>query len=190
MFSPLTLDGLLSVALLLGWFGKLDLARAGQSDYAIVQSASPTAAEGFAAEDLSAHLQKITGARFAVLPETAAAMPPCAIYVGWTDFARRQGIDVTALGDDEWVIKSCGKNLVLTGGRPRGTLFAVYEFLEQQLGCHWFDEFTETIPARAGASVSARNARHSVSGKGRSAVRWLTWRTRWPMGSGLTTPTC
>jgi len=148
VYNLFVISGLFSVGFFAGLFGKLELARNGQTDYAIVQSAQPTPAEQFAVEDLGAYLQKITGARFTVVSETNAVLPVRAIYVGWTEFARKQGIDLAALGDEEWIIKSCGKNLVMVGGRPRGTLYAVYEFLEKQVGCHWFDEFTETVPAR------------------------------------------
>jgi len=166
VYNLLAISGLVTVSFLAGLFGnpdaeaqELELARNGQTDYAIIQSAKPTPAEKLAVEDLSAYLQKIAGSRFAVVSETNAVLPPHAIYVGWTDFARKQGLDLAALGDEEWIIKSFGKNLVLAGGRPRGTLYAVYEFLEKQVGCHWFDEFTETIPARPDLTLKKMNIR-------------------------------
>jgi hypothetical protein len=69
-------------------------------------------------------------------------------HVGWTGFARGHGADPAKLGPEEWAVRTVGKDLVLTGGRPRGTLYAVYEFLEQDLGCHWLDERTEVVPSR------------------------------------------
>jgi len=125
----------------------LELARDGKADYAIIQSTNATLAETFAAQELSAFLEKATGAKFAIISDTNQPLPKKGMYVGWTDVAG-QCADRAKLGDEEWIIKSIGENLVLTGGRPRGTLYAVYEFLEQQVGCHWFDEFTETIPAQ------------------------------------------
>ncbi|MCX6993987.1 MAG: DUF4838 domain-containing protein [Kiritimatiellaeota bacterium] len=128
--------------------GKMEIARGGRTDYAIITNTNATAAEQFAAQELSDYLAKVTGAHFKVMSETNPALPARAIYVGWTDFASKQGIDVKSLGAEEWIIKSFGENLVLTGGRPRGTLYSVYEFLEQEIGCHWLDEFTEIVPSK------------------------------------------
>jgi hypothetical protein len=128
---------------------KLELASDGRTDYAIVEGPNPTPAERFAAQELSTHLARVTGATFKVISETTHVLPSRAVYVGWTKFAHGQGIECSRAGDEEWIIKSFGDNLVLTGGRPRGTLYSVYEFLEQQVGCRWFDELTATIPSQA-----------------------------------------
>ena len=56
--------------------------------------------------------------------------------------------DVEVLDDEEWVIRTDNGSLVITGGRPRGTLYGVYEFLEGQ-GIVWADETTEFVPSLA-----------------------------------------
>ena len=156
-------SALLAVAVIMSTAGgngqELELARDGQASYVIVKGAAPTPAEGFALQELAGHLLKITGDRFRVASETDPDLPRRAIYVGWTDFARRQGIELSTLGDEEWVIRTVDENLVLTGGRPRGTLYAVYELLEQQIGCHWFDEDTQTIPAKPTLMLDAMDIR-------------------------------
>ena len=155
MSKMIVIGGVIAMGFLGGMFGApamakgdMELTRNGQTQYAIIKSTNSTPAEKWAVEELSAYLQKVTGARFEVMSETNASLPPSAIYVGWTDFARGKGMDGSTLGDEEWIIKSTGKSLVLTGGRPRGTLYAVYEFLEQEVGCHWLDEFTEVVPSK------------------------------------------
>jgi len=45
--------------------------------------------------------------------------------------------------------------LILCGGGSRGTLYAVYDFLEQDLGCAWLDPDTEIIPRRSTLTVNA-----------------------------------
>jgi hypothetical protein len=47
---------------------------------------------------------------------------------------------------EEWAVKTVGTNLILTGGRPRGTLYAVYDFLQNDCGVGWFDRDTEVVP--------------------------------------------
>jgi hypothetical protein len=66
-----------------------------------------------------------------------------AVFVGATKFAGREGINFGQLGQEEWVIRSVNSNLVIAGGRPRGTLYAVYEFLERYVGVRFLDAHTE-----------------------------------------------
>ncbi len=138
---------------------ELNLAQKGKSDYVIVEGAAPIPAEKNAAAELSRYLEKVTGASFPIVSEGKAAKDQCAIYIGSTDYASRQGIKPDSLDDEEWVIRSVGKNLILTGGRPRGTLYAVYEFLEQQVGCHWLDELTEVVQNKPDLSIKALSVR-------------------------------
>ncbi len=78
-----------------------------------------------AAKELAATLQQITGANFAVRTNTKA--PANAILVGPGAAARRVFADVPfgSLGAEELVIKTKGSRLLLAGGHPRGTLYAV-----------------------------------------------------------------
>ena len=128
--------------------GKLELTRGGRTDYAVVQAENATEPEKFAVQELTNFLSRVTGATFPVIEETALSGNTRGIYVGWTSYAERNGIDASKLGEEEWVIRSIGKNLVLAGGRPRGTMYAVYEFLERQVGCHWLDQDTEVVPSK------------------------------------------
>ncbi len=133
--------GLLAVLLLCGAAAQgrmLEISTSGETEYSIITGSGAIPAEEFAAEELSGHLARVTGAEFRIISETDAEQPAKAIYVGHTRFAAGKNIDFSALGEEEWVIKTFGDNLVLTGGRPRGTLYAVYEFLEEEVGCRWF----------------------------------------------------
>ena len=57
------------------------------------------------------------------------------------------GLDAK-LGDEEsWSIKSEGDTLFLSGGGQRGALYAVYVFLEDFIGIHWWTPWEEFIPA-------------------------------------------
>lgn len=132
----------------------LQLANNGKTGYVIVQGAKSIPAEEFAAAELSSLLNRITGAAFPIQQEVPGQAPPDkAIFIGQTDFAARLLPDIAAATPDQWFIRSAGEHLVLSGGRPRGTLYAVYEFLEQELGCRWFDQHNEIIPKRTDLSI-------------------------------------
>ena len=100
----------------------------------IMLATEPAPAEQTAAEELAAYLGKITGGQFSVTPEAEASGP--VIYVGPTQFSLTNGVDAAKLGPDEWVIRTVGDDLILAGGRPRGTIYAVYRLLEETLGVH------------------------------------------------------
>lgn len=139
--------------------GGLNLARDGNPNYAIVQGRAPSEAESFAAKELADYLQKVTGAAFPVVTEGDKMPLSHGIYVGWTDFASGQGINLSALDKEEWILRAAGDNLILTGGRPRGTLYAVYEFLESEVGCLWLDRDTEVVPSKPNLTVDQPDIR-------------------------------
>lgn len=122
------------------------LASAGKTEYCVVQADQATDSEKLAVRELTDFLGRVTGASFPVVTESTVHENGRGIYVGWTQFAAAHGIDAAKLGEEEWVIRTVGNHLILSGGRPRGTLFAVYEFLENQVGCHWLDRNTEVVP--------------------------------------------
>lgn len=124
----------------------LQIATEGAAQCKILLAADPSPAEQTAADELALYLGRITGGEFAVSAEADGDGP--AIYVGPTEFAAAQGVDCAALGADEWVIRTVEDGLILAGGRPRGTLYAVYRLLEEHLGVHWWNPWEETVPER------------------------------------------
>ncbi|MBR6558424.1 MAG: DUF4838 domain-containing protein, partial [Clostridia bacterium] len=62
--------------------------------------------------------------------------------------------DREELGDDGLVIKTKDQKLFLVGGEKRGTLYAVYEFLESYLGCRFYTRDIEKVPEQKTLSVS------------------------------------
>jgi hypothetical protein len=145
----------------------LPLATAGTTAYAITLAESASAPERHAAQELAVYLEKVTGAEFAiVVPEQAAGRPVIAVGPGAASTVL-PGLDLNkagdgGLGDDGIVVQAAGPNLVLTGaaGAKRGTLYAVYEFLERDVGLRWWTPSAESVPRRPTLSVSVVTARY------------------------------
>ena len=136
------------------------LAREGKALLPIATaSTNATPAEQTAAKELAEYLGKITGAKFEVMEEQALPSGTAAIFLGNTRFAERQGIDISKLGEEESILKTAGGSLIITGGRPRGTLYAVYIFLEDVLGCHWYMPWYEKIPGIPVCKISRLDKR-------------------------------
>lgn len=110
----------------------------------IVLPANPSKGESKATEELVTHFRLSTGKDFKVVNEGGAISGP-GIYVGKTAKAAGIGIDFGKFEPEEWALKSVGKDLVLGGGFPRGTLYAAFEFLERHVGALWLDERTTVV---------------------------------------------
>lgn len=67
-------------------------------------------------------------------------------HVGDTDFAMSNGLSSATLKDEEWIVKSFGRDVVLNGGGTRGCLYAVYHFLEDQCNVRWWYGGEEDVP--------------------------------------------
>jgi len=103
--------------------------------------------EAHAAAELARFLGQVTGASFPVVHEAPAGR--CRLLVG-PDAARRAEAGFTAdgLGPESIVLRTVGDDLILAGGRPRGTLYAVTTWLADRVGCRWWSSTAATIPSR------------------------------------------
>ena len=102
--------------------------------------------EQTAAEELQSHLEKAYGEKPALSKEGTEG-DKLRIYVGDTEFARANGLNVKSMGREEWVLKSTGsKALIAAGGTPRGVIYSAYELLERLYGVMWLDDVTTNIP--------------------------------------------
>ncbi len=139
--------------------GDLTLAADARTEYVISMGADATAPEQNAAMELASYLRKVTGAEFAVKSSGAASAAKRRILVGQTEDVRKllPEVDWQSLGSDGIVIKAKAQHLVLAGGRPRGTLYAVYTFLEEFVGCRWWTSSEEDVPDRPTLTVAAPN---------------------------------
>jgi hypothetical protein len=134
--------------------GGATLARNGTARAVIVIDPAATAPEALAARELASCLQQITGATFQIRTNTSA--PAHAIIVGSGKAAETLFRDVPfgQLDNEEWVIRTRGERLLLAGGRPRGTLYAVSRFLQDQCGARWWTPWASRMPKQSALVVS------------------------------------
>ncbi len=125
----------------------LVIAEAGVSPYRIVIPASPSPSERRAAEELQNFLEQICGARLPIVTDEKP-MGEHEIILGDNAHLSPAGIDVDfdGLGEEGFVIRTAPPHLVIAGGRRRGTMYGVYAFLEDHLGCRWFTSKLSQIP--------------------------------------------
>ena len=120
----------------------------GQAQAVVVTAAEPSAVARYAAEELVAHVAKATGVTLAIAAENAVPQAPAGrIYVGPCEAARQAGIDAATLSPEEFALKTVGPAVFIVGrdgeGGPlsidthAGTMWGVYELLEDVLGVRW-----------------------------------------------------
>ena len=117
----------------------------GKSDWNIYLWNKALPAERTAAEELARYLKKSTGADLEVTTIPRASKQ---IIVGHSPLADEKFPEVKDCKwkDDEIFIASSGDNMILTGARPRGSLYAVFEFLERQ-GFRFWAPKEEFVPS-------------------------------------------
>jgi hypothetical protein len=114
-----------------------------------------SATELFAARELADYLQQITGAPFDIR-EAGTDIPDKAIVIGPGPAAERffPGIAWNRLGEEEIVIRTSGHRLLLAGGQPRGTLYAVYRFLYEECNVRWWAPWAVQVPKKTRLAIS------------------------------------
>jgi len=138
--------------------GRLMLASGKFSEYKIVISKSATDMEKKAAGELQTYIQKMSGV---VLPITSDENPSGSkeIIIGRGSRLSLLNvhIDWKKLGDDGFTIRTVGESLVIVGGPVNGTLYGVYSFLDDYLGCKWLSGSVNVIPKRKFVRINPVN---------------------------------
>jgi hypothetical protein len=103
------------------------------TSWSIVCDAAATPSERYAATEFRRLFKEMTGTTLP-LKETAGA-DSGAVFIGPDAVARSgQPTDRRALGEESLRIRVGPKAVCIDGGRPRGTLYGVYEFFEELCG--------------------------------------------------------
>jgi hypothetical protein len=151
----------------------LNVAENKKAQCLIAVSANQTEFEKMAAVELKNFLGKVTGADFKIVKESEVAGKP-AIYLGQTRYAQNNGIDYSKADKEEWILKNVGKNLVISGGRPVGTLYGVYGLLEK-LGVYFPTKDCTVIPQKNKLKLSGLNERKKPAFAGRNVFDGFSW---------------
>ena len=109
----------------------LTLSRNGKSDYSIVLSTEASMSEEHGARELQMFLGQIGNSFIPIKRENETIDGPM-ILLGKSGLLQSidNSIDFTGLGKEGFVIKTRDSHLIIAGGRLRGTMYGVYNFLE------------------------------------------------------------
>jgi len=111
----------------------LNLVLDGKTQYCIVQDSNNIhAIDAFAGQELQHFLQEISDAHFAIVSPAQASNRSKRIFLGDKE-------KIAGMAPGEIELLSHDEDIYLHGEGKHGTLWAVYEFLENQLGCRWLN---------------------------------------------------
>jgi len=138
---------------------RLTLVRNGQPTSVIVTRDRPTEGQSQAVDELQEHIRLMSGATLPVVPEQRVQpdSSKVLILVGQGKLVKRLGVDTTKLEPETFLVKTSDNALILAGddggsksNARTGTLWAVYDFLQDQLGCRWIwpGEIGRVVPRR------------------------------------------
>ena len=166
--------------------GSVVLAEDSGSDYHLVIGSDANDTVKAAADELADHLEQITGARLAIVTDSAPAQEHEIIVGPSSRLADlTPPIDPTQLDDEEYVIRTVGQKLIIVGGPVTGTINGVYVFLEDHLGCRWYADDFAAIPKQPTLKIEPLDvrgkpffeARQLLPQQGLSEAD-VTWRAR------------
>jgi hypothetical protein len=143
--------------------------------------------EETAADELNNYLSKMTGATCKIVREGSSTtseskLAGTLIYLGPTQFATQYLKNEKAFGGEEWLLQNAGGRLIIAGGRPRGTLYGVYHFLEDICGVRWWTRWEETVPKREQIKIQALHRREKPAFSYRDIYREYHGQSYWDNG--------
>ncbi len=163
--SSITFVGFLLVALLLQ---TLPLAAGNSQDVSLDLSGStivlpndPHPAERYAAEELRRLIKQSTGRTLSITSETRSQHSH--LFVGPSSAMRNRpvGFDTEKMENETVRIRARNGDVAIAGGSSRGTLYAVYSFLEREFGVRFLTPNHTHVPDRSSPIKVERNYTHT-----------------------------
>jgi len=150
------------------------LVEKGKTDFKIVLSDTPLPVEQTAAKELKTYLDAITNINWTITSEKETPEDAPQILVGNSARTKKlfPEIDPEQIPYDGIEIHLKGNKLLLTGHKQRGTLYAVYTFLEDILGVRWWTSTEQTISTYKTFRLKPLNISYAPKMVYRSAYYW------------------
>ena len=116
------------------------------SGWDIVVDTDAIASEVYAAREFQRIFRQAGGAELPIVPD--ATRPDRHVFIGPGAAMGRSapGFDVASFGREDLRLVVRDGNIVIAGGRPRGTLYGVYTFLEDYLGVRFLTADHTHVP--------------------------------------------
>lgn len=130
-----------------------------KTSYRIALAREASESEAWAAKELQHWLKETSGAYFPIQFHDQSHEGP-QIILGHSEAVRKiSGKSAPHDGDESYRYFNSGGDIIIYGGKQRGTMYGVMSFLENELGCRWYTPSVTVAPKRH--SVTFRSFDHS-----------------------------
>lgn len=127
----------------------------GHSDYAIIVDKDASESELFAAKELQNRIVEIGGVTIPIVG-CGEWRNGKRIVVGYNKDSKKlfRRLKQPLPSDESFFYKNIRGDIVLVGGKEKGTMYAVFSFLEKEFGCRWYTKDFSLIPKKESFSFS------------------------------------
>lgn len=122
----------------------------GDTDYRIILGKEASESEQWAATELQQCLKDISGVNFRIDNDDSERTEH-EIIIGYNKHSQQllgNDFHVPDIHDESFSYKNINSNIVLMGGKQRGTMYAVFSFLENAFGVRWYTPTVTITPKR------------------------------------------
>ncbi len=139
----------------------LVLADNSKSDYSIIIPSNPTEYELKAATELQNYFKRVTACVLKISKDNEKAGNKAFLIGRAAERELSPGVPLYhQLENDEILIQTIQDRVILKGGGKKGTLYAVYEFLEAFVGCRFYTKDYEYVPVQKTLVMDAIDYRY------------------------------
>lgn len=174
---------------------EIDLVKDGTSPYRIVVPDDASEVVTFAAKEIELNFKNSTGIDLPIVTSSAAGddLSSYSLSLGDTALAKKANVSGENLNGIGYTLVVKQNSLIMVGGGDYGTLYAAYEFLEQNLGYHYYCEEEIVIDSVSNAKLldfnytyepplGDINVQSGETNVGNGVYRYKAHSSQWPMG--------
>ncbi|MDP2337379.1 MAG: DUF4838 domain-containing protein [Bacteroidota bacterium] len=119
-----------------------------KSAYRISLSPQASESEQWAAKELQHWINEISGVELPIQNLNPASTEP-QIIIGYnSEIKEKTGANAPEDLDESFRYCNSGADILIYGGKMRGTMYGVMAFLENELGCRWYTPTVSVIPKK------------------------------------------
>ena len=139
---------------------RLLIADNSKSEYSIIIPSYPTEYELKAARELQKYLERVTACVLKITKDTEKSRSKV-FLIGKASEREYSSVPLCReLENDEILIQTIQGKVILKGGGKKGTLYAVYEFLEAFVGCRFYTKDYDHVPYKRTLVIDAISYRY------------------------------
>ena len=122
----------------------------GKTEYNIILGPGASESEQWAARELQKYLREMSDAEFTITGDDVPVSEH-EIIIGYNQHAKEllcECQEEPDSSDESFTYQNVKSHIVLLGGKQRGTMYAVFSFLENELGVRWYTPEVTVVPER------------------------------------------